>query len=103
MFTHTPFHSSHFFPLGIRPGGAGVGALPRFDEPINRANASTWADGGGGSPLMIGGDDRCAAMPATAKCDRITNPNPEVRKSGAVAKAVRASLFFARWFLKLEG
>ena len=52
---------------------------------------------------MIGGDDRCAAMPAAAKCDRITNPNPEVRKSGAVAKAVRASLFFARWFLKLEG
>ena len=32
-----------------------------------------------------------------------TNPNPKVRKSGAVAKAVRASLFFARWFLKLEG
>ena len=34
---------------------------------------------------------------------RVTNPNPKVRKSGAVAKAVRASLFFARWFLKLEG
>ena len=33
----------------------------------------------------------------------VTNPNPKVRKSGAVAKAVRASLFFARWFLKLEG
>ena len=31
-----------------------------------------------------------------------TNPNPKVGKSGAVAKAVRASLFFARWFLKVS-